>query len=113
MKNVKSLNLGVHPNNQLPFFFSSLIGEPRFGFCAIFVLKIFQIVPNNEINNEAFWQTAVVSMEIHFFSTRQLNSNGWLLKFSLGVGFERIFIFSVTLDTRKKERQMSVSTIET
>jgi hypothetical protein len=36
-----------------------------------------------------------------------------LLKFSLGVGFERVFIFSVTLDTRKNERQMSVSTIET
>jgi hypothetical protein len=35
------------------------------------------------------------------------------LKFSLGVGFERVFIFSVTLDTRKNERQMSVSTIET
>jgi hypothetical protein len=31
----------------------------------------------------------------------------------LGVGFERVFIFSVTLDTRKNERQMSVSTIET
>jgi hypothetical protein len=32
--------------------------------------------------------------------------------FSLGVGFERVFIFAVTLDTRKNERQMSVSTIE-
>jgi hypothetical protein len=32
--------------------------------------------------------------------------NGLLLKFSLGVGFERVFIFSVTLDTRKNERQM-------
>jgi hypothetical protein len=39
--------------------------------------------------------------------------NGWLLKFSLGVGFEQVFIFSVTLDTRKNERHMSVSTIET
>jgi hypothetical protein len=39
--------------------------------------------------------------------------NGRLLKFSLEVGFERVFIFSVTLDTRKNERQMSVSTIET
>jgi hypothetical protein len=39
--------------------------------------------------------------------------NGWLLKFSLGVGFEPVFIFAVTLDTRKNERQMSVSTIET
>jgi hypothetical protein len=37
--------------------------------------------------------------------------DGWLLKFSLG--FQRVFIFSVTLDTRKNERQMSVSTIET
>jgi hypothetical protein len=36
-----------------------------------------------------------------------------LLKFSLGDGFERVFIFSVTLDTRKNERQVSVSTIET
>jgi hypothetical protein len=35
--------------------------------------------------------------------------NGWLLKFAL----ERVFIFSVNLDTRKNERQMSVSTIET
>jgi hypothetical protein len=38
--------------------------------------------------------------------------NGWILKFSLEVGFERVFIFSVTLDTRKNERQMSVSTKE-
>jgi hypothetical protein len=27
--------------------------------------------------------------------------------------FERVFIFPVTLDTRKNERQMSVSSIET
>jgi hypothetical protein len=33
------------------------------------------------------------------------------LKFSLGVGFERVFVFSVTLDTRKNKRQMSVSTL--
>jgi hypothetical protein len=37
--------------------------------------------------------------------------NHWL--FSLGGGFERVFIFSVTLDTRKNEQQISVSTIET
>jgi hypothetical protein len=54
----------VHPNNQLTFFCSSLIGEPRFGFWAIFVLKILQIVPNNEIKNEA----AVVSIETLFFN---------------------------------------------
>jgi hypothetical protein len=43
----------------------------------------------------------------------RITYNGWVLKFSLGVGFERDFIFSVTLDTHKNKRQMSVSTIET
>jgi hypothetical protein len=42
---------------------------------------------------------------------RHQADNVRLLKFSLGVGFERVFIFSVTLDTRKNERQMSVSII--
>jgi hypothetical protein len=65
------------------------------------------------INGDISWQIRASFKQLNIWRILSKSCNGWLLKFSLGVGFERVFIFSVTLDTRKNERQMSVGTTET
>jgi hypothetical protein len=76
------------------------------GFCKIKVDSNFLLVL--KIKCKKFHQDRSKTVDLH---TKYTNKQTF--SFILGVGFERVFIFCVTLDTRKNERQMSVSTIET